>query len=204
MPLTHSPNVAFRDCQYARIGRYLGNENCSMSGIATYSEFTYGRFALRIARVAPDATQDWSPDWPTAFRRLESLALTELGLRGVRKAREPGSGPYRIPALRFASHDAWKHPRRLPITLEIRLWETVTVENTSPISPAPSTPRPHHWCIACGDTIIPRRTGNPPKHCSIECLEWDLEDARKHRDRERASKLYTLRAWWRRRLGVRV
>lgn len=141
---------------------------------------------------------------PDALCAPKLSAVAKPGLRGVRKAREPGSGPYRIPALRFASHDAWKHPRRLPITLEIRLWETVTVENTSPISPAPSTPRPHHWCIACGDTIIPRRTGNPPKHCSIECLEWDLEDARKHRDRERASKLYTLRAWWRRRLGVRV
>lgn len=126
------------------------------------------------------------------------------GLRGDQKAREPGNRPHGYPALIIAVRGVGSTRAIASDYGRSSLGETVTVKNTSTILPEPSSPRPKHWCVACGDTINTGRPGTQPRHCSIECLEWDLEDARKSRDEPRASKLYSLRAMLRRRMGVRV
>lgn len=180
--------------------RYL-NSRLSIDRPRKFRHFY--ELAFWIACNSRQATQDWSPRSPIAFRRLESLALTEPGLRGVQKAREPGNRPNGPPALRMPLALLMQPRVAYHLENKSRKEIAVAVVPTSDNSPRPSSARTgaRWWCAWCGSDI-PASVGRRPSHCSPACVDADLADARKTRDRERASALYTLRALVRRRSGA--
>lgn len=206
MPLTHSLNVALVDCEGARISRFLGNRNCSMSPLATCREFTYRSPASRTYRLSL-----WKQG-QACLRASTALGGSKLsadvsGLRGVQKAREPGSCSTSYPALRFAVRAAGNSRAFADDYGNSSRQETVTVGQLHTLFRPKSKgndPKPRYWCAACGETIHNNGSGRARQHCSIECIEWDLNDARRSRDGVRLNRLYVLRGWWRKRMGGSV
>lgn len=163
--------------------------------------------ASKTVCEAQKAIRGWSPDWPNAHSEPQSPSLTSLGLRGVRKAREPGSCSTSYPALRFAVRAAGNSRAFADDYGNSSRQETVTVGQLHTLFRPKSKgddQKPRYWCLACGETIHKSGTGRAQQYCSIECIEWDLNDARRSRDGVRLNRLYVLRGWWRKKTGVVV
>lgn len=142
---------------------------------------------------------------PDALCAPKLSAVAKPGLRGVQKAREPGSCPTSYPALRMPLALLMQPRVAYHLENKSRKEIAVAVAPTSDNSTRQSRPEPSkNWCSVCGEDMPTTQVGRPLKHCSLACVEWEISDARKNHDHGRASRLYTLRAWWRRRLGVRV